>query len=200
MWQLGGKQVVYIHTNNDKAETLFYDRYDRLRKEILDNRSAADVQTLPYFSSVIKEGLRLAMANPTRLSRTVSSSPNGGLKIKIMQEGFLPSSVIIIPAGTNVGISAYTLHFNPKVFPNPHDFLPERWLEPTPEMLRDIIPFGIGPRQCIARNLATAGLFWAIEGLVKSDVLKGARPVKDRVEIFEWFNARVKDRKVELIW
>lgn len=177
-------------------------RYDRLRKEILDNRSAAaDVQTLPYFSSVIKEGLRLAMANPTRLSRIVSSSANG-LKIKLQEGLLLPSSSIIIPAGTNVGISAYTLHFNPKVFPNPHDFLPERWLEPTPEMLRDSIAFGIGPRQCIARNLATAALFWAVEGLVKCDVLKDARPVikKDRIEIFEWFNARVKDRKVELVW
>lgn len=171
-----------------------------MRKEILDNQSAAaDVQTLPYFSGVIKEGLRLAMANPTRLSRIVSS-PNG-LKL----QGLLPSiPSITIPAGTNVGISAYTLHFNPKVFPNPYDFLPERWLEPnvTPEMLRDSIAFGIGPRQCIARNLATAGLFWAVEGLVKGEVLKGARPVvkKDRIEIFEWFNARVKDRKVELVW
>lgn len=162
-------------------------RYDRLRKEILDKRSA-DVQTLPYFSGVIKEGLRLAMANPTRFSRIVSSN---GLEMQ-----GLPS----IPAGTNVGISAYTLHLNPKVFPNPHEFLPERWLEPTPEMLRDSIAFGIGSRQCIARNLATAGLFWSVEGLVKSDVLKGARPVKDRIEILEWFNARVKDRKVELVW
>lgn len=169
-------------------------RYDRLRKEILDNkRSVADVQALPYFSGVIKEGLRLAMANPTRLSRIVSSSSSNGLKM----QGGIPSS---IPAGTNVGISAYTLHFNPKVFPNPHDFLPERWLEPTPEMLRDSIAFGIGPRQCIARNLATAGLFWSVEGLVKSDVLKGARPVKDRIEILEWFNSRVKDKKVELVW
>lgn len=159
-----------------------------MRKEILDNRSA-DVQALPYFSGVIKEGLRLAMANPTRLSRIVSSN---GLKM----QGGLPS----IPAGTNVGMSAYTLHFNPKVFPNPHDFLPERWLEPTPEMLRDSIAFGVGPRQCIARNLATAGLFWSVEGLVKSDVLKGARPVKDRIEILEWFNSRVKGKKVELVW
>lgn len=162
-------------------------RYDRLRKEVLDNPSA-EVQTLPYFSGVIKEGLRLALANPTRLSRIVSSS---GLKMQ-----GLPS----IPAGTCVGISAYTLHLNPNVFPNPHDFLPERWLEPTPEMLRDSIAFGIGPRQCIARNLATAGLFWAVEGLAKSDVLRGARPVKDRIEILEWFNARVKDRKIEFAW
>lgn len=162
-------------------------RYDRLRKEILDNRSA-DVQTLPYFSGVIKEGLRLAMANPTRFSRIVSSN---GLKMQ-----GLPS----IPAGTNVGISAYTLHLNPKVFPNPHEFLPERWLEPTPEMLRDSIAFGIGPRQCIARNLATAGLSWSVKGLMKSDVLKGAKPVKDKIEILEWFNARVKDKKVELVW
>lgn len=162
-------------------------RYDRLRKEILDNQSA-DVQTLPYLSGVVKEGLRLGMANPTRLARIVSSN---GLKVY---------GLLSIPAGTSVGLSAYTLHLNPKVFPNPHEFLPERWLEPTPEMLRDSIAFGIGPRQCIARNLAVSGLFWAVEGLVKSDVLRGARPVRDRIEILEWFNARVKDKKIELVW
>lgn len=162
-------------------------RYNRLRKEILDNQSA-DVQTLPYLSGVIKEGLRLAMANPTRFARIVSSN---GLKV---------NGLPLIPAGTSVGLSAYTLHLNPKVFPSPHEFLPERWLEPTPEMLRDSIAFGIGPRQCIARNLAVAGLFWTVDGLVKSDVLKGARPVKDTIEILEWFNASVKDKRIELVW
>jgi hypothetical protein len=128
------------------------------------------------------------MANPTRLPRVVSP---GGLHIP-----GLPT----IPAGTSVGLSAYTLHFNRNVFPDPQAFTPERWLEPTPEMLRDNIPFGLGPRQCIARTLATAELFWGIEALVKKDVLRGAKAVKKDVEILEWFNSKVKAEKIELVW
>ena len=67
-------------------------------------------------------------------------------------------------------------------------------------MLRDNIPWGIGPRQCIARNLATANLFWAVQALVKRDVLGGASTVEKRVEILEWFNSKVKNQKIELVW
>jgi cytochrome P450 len=162
-------------------------RYDRLRKELLANPTA-DAQTLPYLSAVIKEGLRISMANPTRFPRIVSPS---GLNIP-----GLPS----IPPGASVGLSGYTLHFNANVFPDPHSFVPERWLESTPEMLRDAIPFGIGPRQCIARTLATAELYWGIEALVRKDVLKGARPMKKEIEIVEWFNSKVKEGIVELVW
>lgn len=128
------------------------------------------------------------MANPTRLPRVVAP---GGLQIP-----GLPS----IPQGTSVGLSAYTLHFNADVFPQPREFIPERWLEPTPEMLRDSIPFGIGPRQCIARTLATAELFWGVEALVRKDVLRGAQPVRKKIEIVEWFNSKVKDEKIEFVW
>ena len=156
-------------------------------KEVIDNPSL-DAQSLSYLSGVAKEGLRLSMANPTRLARIVSSS---GLQVQ---------NLPYIPPGASVGLSAYTLHHDGEVFPQPHEFLPERWLEPTPQMLRNSFAFGSGPRQCIARNLATAGIWWAVEALVRSDVLRQAKPVKDRIEIFEWFNARVKDEKVELVW
>jgi cytochrome P450 len=128
------------------------------------------------------------MANPTRLPRVVSTSG--------LQFSDFPS----IPPGVSVGISAYTLHFNADIFSRPHDFVPERWLEATPEMLRDSIPFGIGPRQCIARTLATAELFWAVEALVKRDVLRGAKPMIEKIEILEWFNSKVKEEKIELVW
>lgn len=92
------------------------------------------------------------------------------------------------------------LHHNPDVFPNPHEFLPERWLNATPEMARDSFYFGQGSRQCIARNFAAAGLWWATEALIRSDVLRGARPIKDKIEVLEWFNAKVIDGKIEMRW
>jgi cytochrome P450 len=163
-------------------------RYEKLQKEIEANKTARlDIQSLPYLRGVIREGLRLSMANPTRLPRVV---PPGGFT-------YPPYS---IPAGTNVGVAAYELHLNPAVFSEPEEFRPERWVDASEEMARDWIPFGMGSRACIARNLATVELFMAVERVAESGVLSGARAVGGRIEIMEWFNSKVKGERIELVW
>ena len=67
-------------------------------------------------------------------------------------------------------------------------------------MQRDWIPFGLGPRQCIARNLATQELFLAVRAIAREGVLEGAKAVVKRIEILEWFNSRVKGERMELVW
>lgn len=129
------------------------------------------------------------MANPTRLPHVI---PTGGWSFK----------GISFPAGTLVGCSAYELHLDPTIFPNPFSFQPERWLKGnvTAEAQQSFFAFGAGSRACIARNLAMTELFMATERLVLSDVLKGSTAVQEEVEIFEWFNSSVKGEKIELIW
>lgn len=105
-----------------------------------------------------------------------------------------------IPQNTRVGVAAFELHLNPETFPSPTEFDPERWLKATPEMHRDWLPFGKGARSCIARNLALQEMFIATECIVKSGVLAGAKPVGDKIEIYEWFNSSVKGEKIELMW
>ncbi|KAF2090847.1 cytochrome P450 4A10 [Saccharata proteae CBS 121410] len=159
--------------------------YNRLREEVLASPDA-DPQTLPYLTCVIKETLRISMANPTRLPRVVPPS------------GWTFASTYF-PPGTVVGMQPHTLHFKPEVFPSPFDFIPERWEDPIPEMTRDHIPFGLGSRQCIARNLATAELFWTVREIAIRGVLEGAKP-PDEVRILEWFNSKVVGEKIELTW
>lgn len=65
-------------------------------------------------------------------------------------------------------------------------------------MSRDNIAFGAGTRQCIARNLATAELFWGVEAIVRKDLLKGAKPVESGIAVVQWFNSRIVGGKVEL--
>src|SRR4051812_23780607 len=95
-------------------------RYEMLYSEITSNAKAGsakqEIQSLPYLSGVIKEALRISMANPTRLPHIV---PQGGWTFKSTH----------MPAGSIVGCSAFELHYNPTAFPNPHAFQPERWLE-----------------------------------------------------------------------
>ena len=67
-------------------------------------------------------------------------------------------------------------------------------------MHRDLIPFSLGSRQCIARNLATAELTLALRGIAESGVLDGAKAVGSSIEILEWFNSKVKGEKIEITW
>jgi cytochrome P450 len=162
--------------------------YKKLREEILAaNPSFDDLQSLPYLRGVVKEGLRLSMANPSRLPRVV---PASGWTFK----------GTYFPAGTVVGVQPFSLHFNPEVFENPHEFKPERWENPSEEMLRDAIPFGLGARQCIARNLATVELYCGTERIARTDALSGAKTLKDKVEILEWFNSKVVGERIDIVW
>lgn len=129
----------------------------------------------------------MALINPTRFPRVVGSA------------GLIVDSKSI-PPGSIVGVSALSLLLNRSDFPNPYKFEPERWLNPSPEMIRDSVMFGVGERQCIARDLATAELFWAVDTIVRKDVLRGTRTVKSKIEIVEWFNSKVKGGKIELVW
>ncbi|KAK0258427.1 hypothetical protein LTS09_006686 [Friedmanniomyces endolithicus] len=172
------------------------DVYKLLRDEIAEADAQDPIynpQSLRYLDAVVREGLRIAMANPTRLPRIVP--PQGfAFEASDGRHYFLPS-------GTQVGVQIFTLHFNPKVFPDPHTFRPERWLEiPTPEMQRDWIPFGVGSRQCIARNLATVELFLGVRAIARHNVLAGAEAIGEKVELMEWFNSKIKGEKVELVW
>ncbi|KAI4140454.1 MAG: hypothetical protein LQ341_003837 [Variospora aurantia] len=180
---LGTVLSMIIYYLAKDAETI-----DRLRAEVSNHGcSGVDIQRIPFLQGVIKEGFRLAPANATRFPRVV---PSMGWQFN----GYY------FPPGTVVGIANPQLFSDPDVYNEPMAFRPERWLDPSAKMQRDLVPFGLGIRQCIAKNLATAALFMAVEKVVESDVLKGAKPVKDPIEFWEWFNVAAKGNKVELVW
>lgn len=142
------------------------------------------------------------MANPTRFPRVVP--PSGWTFTTSTTSSSSPQpETYHFPPSTIVGLQPFTLHFNPLVFPDPFTFKPSRWLaenNPTPEMQRDAIPFGLGPRQCIARNLAQMELFLAVRSLARAGVLEGARAVGERIVYKEWFNSHILGDRIEILW
>ncbi|KAJ7210978.1 cytochrome P450 [Mycena rebaudengoi] len=58
---------------------------------------------------------------------------------------------ITLEPGTRVAVDVVGLHYNPKYFPEPEEFLPDRWYE-VPES--DLSMFSLGPRACIGRRFA----------------------------------------------
>ncbi|KAH7318302.1 cytochrome P450 CYP684A2 [Stachybotrys elegans] len=101
----------------------------------------ADLRGLSVLDNVIHEALRLFPAVPTIMRREV---PAGGATLA----GYF------FEAGTIVGAQPYTMHRDPYIFPDPEEFKPSRWNEPTKAMNDALFTFGRGSRVCLGKNLA----------------------------------------------
>ncbi|HYM00645.1 MAG TPA: cytochrome P450, partial [Blastocatellia bacterium] len=103
--------------------------------------SAQDVKKLPYTEMVLSESMRLYPP-----AWTLGREALEDYRIKNQT---LPKSSIVL-------MSQYVTHRDPRFFPEPDRFIPERW---TPEAIAlrprfSYFPFGGGPRLCIGEPFA----------------------------------------------
>jgi cytochrome P450 len=56
---------------------------------------------------------------------------------------------VLVPAGSSVVVCIQHLHMDPEFFPEPHKFIPERFLPDKKLHPFSYIPFSAGPRNCI---------------------------------------------------
>ena len=114
----------------------------RLQEEIdsLDKTSLSSLEKLPLLTATIKEGLRLSHGVLGRLPRI---APSGGWTFEGTH----------VPAGTIISSSAPVVHTDPTIFPNPHIFVPDRWLREdgtyNVAMEQHLVAFSKGQRSCI---------------------------------------------------
>jgi cytochrome P450 len=68
------------------------------------------------------------------------------------------------PPQTPVSTTQKLIHDNPSVFPNPREFIPERWLDPAERkrLEKYFQPFGRGSRSCLGIHLAYSSLYLSI--------------------------------------
>ncbi len=92
-----------------------------------------------YMQAVISETLRVRPVVPMVVRVLQDSLDVGGREL---------------PRGTRVVPSIYLTNLNPKVYKEPREFMPERFLEKAPETF-SWIPFGGGIRRCIGASFAT---------------------------------------------
>ena len=140
---------------------------DQLRDELRNVSATAKYQTLkdlPILDAVVHEGLRLHPPVPASLPRIVPSS--GGQLCGY----FVPPKAI-------VSMQCYTTQRDPKVFPNPAVFAPDRWLSktgPTEDMKSMFMPFSRGTRGCLGSHLAMMQLKLTTGTFIKDFVVTGA--------------------------
>ena len=96
---------------------------------------------MKYMDMVIDETLRMYPPAP-RLDRVASEDYEyEGIKIK---------------KGQVVAVQIYALHHNPEIYPNPEEFIPERFSDENKKSRESVayLPFGAGPRNCIGMRFA----------------------------------------------
>ncbi|KAI2805260.1 Cytochrome P450 4V2 [Blomia tropicalis] len=100
-----------------------------------------DCRQMKYLEMVIKESLRLYPSVPF-------------IGRKITKE--FTANGYSVPAGCTCAIFIYFLHRDPKIFPHPERFIPERFEPDAPihKMPYAYMPFSAGPRNCIGQKFA----------------------------------------------
>ncbi|KAF0304137.1 Cytochrome P450 3A31 [Amphibalanus amphitrite] len=148
------------------------------------------IQDMPYLDRVISETLRL-YPPATRMERVCA------------KEYTLPDTDIQIPAGTLVYMPVFAMHRDPELYPDPLQFDPDRFLPEEKEKRHPCayIPFGNGPRNCIAMRFALFEAKVALVSVLRELTLKPApeTPPHPMPLDPDAFLTTPKDRKVPLL-
>ncbi len=127
--------------------------------QVNDNPSAE------YVDAIAKETLRLRPVVPA-VARKLKAP---------MQFGDY-----LLPAGVHIAPSIYLLHRRPDLYPNPTEFIPERFLGKSPGTY-EWIPFGGGIRRCLGASFALMELNVVLKTILDNVKLKPARGTSEGV-------------------
>lgn len=212
--ELIAESITMLDAGNDTTQTsltnciyhlaLYPDKQQKLHNILAREIPAADpakptarysdkLQHIPYLRACLDESFRCRPPVASGLPRRTVE----------------PGSTIaghFIPAGTTVSMPLYTLHRNRTLFKEAEVFIPERWLAENDEgrggyvtdaqesknLKHFVLPFSLGGRACIGRNLAYMELSMVIAALVLGFEWS-LKEASAEMEMVERFNCNPKE-------
>jgi cytochrome P450 len=134
------------------------EKLERLRTEV---EAGADDA---YLTATIQETLRLRPVIVLVARRLTQPVEIGGYRL---------------PAGVTVTPCIHLIHRDPRIYPEPEAFRPERFLD-NPPGTYTWIPFGGGVRRCLGASFAQFEMAVVLRELVKRHQIRPARPRSER--------------------
>ncbi|XP_046666471.1 probable cytochrome P450 6a21 [Homalodisca vitripennis] len=141
---------------NPTASTISFALYEIARNEYLQNRLQEEIKTsvikhrgwnyvafkgMVYLDQIIQEVLRLY---------TFSSS----VTLLVTEPYTIPGTQITLERGMLVFIPVSAIHRDPQYYPSPEQFNPDRFAGNNYKPSATFLPFGHGPKICIAVKFA----------------------------------------------
>ncbi|XP_041353886.1 cytochrome P450 2B4-like [Gigantopelta aegis] len=114
-----------------------------------------DKNSMPFTWATIFEIQRFADIAPLSVAHGLSRDGQIG-------QFFIPQDALVIP-------NIHSVHFDPQIFKNPNKFQPDRFINEQGKVNvpREFIPFSLGPRECLGKNVAKMELFIFFASMIK---------------------------------
>ncbi|XP_059104984.1 cytochrome P450 3A41-like [Peromyscus eremicus] len=141
---------------------------------VLPNKAPATYEVLvemEYLDMVVNETMRLYPV---------------GNRINRLSKKDAEINGVFIPKGTVVVIPIYVLHQDPRYWPEPEKFRPERFSKENKDRINPYtyLPFGYGPRNCIGMRFALINMKLAIVKILQNFSLHPCEETEVRQNIF----------------
>ena len=151
----------------------------------------SDINKLVYLQAIVKETLRLYPPSPIITFRAAMNDCTF-------------SCGYHIPAGTHLMVNAWKIHRDGRVWDDPHDFKPQRFLTTYKHVdVRgqnfELVPFSSGRRACPGASLALRVVHLTLATLLHSfDIASPMNQVVDMTESFGLTNLKATPLQVLL--
>ncbi|XP_060518378.1 cytochrome P450 4d2-like [Cylas formicarius] len=134
--------ILYELSKNSSVQSKLYEEIiEHFGHTMTSNLTIKDISDLKYLDMVCKEGLRMYPSVPFVMRK--------------VEEEFVLDG-ITIPRDTILTVLIFMLHYDPDIYPNPEEFIPERFSVEN-QMKRgpyDYVPFSAGARNCVGQKFA----------------------------------------------
>ncbi|XP_046395180.1 methyl farnesoate epoxidase-like [Ischnura elegans] len=142
--------LLYMILNPDIQKKVQDELDEVIGKDRLPSFQDRDSHLIPYTEATVLEILRSSTVVPL----SVPHAP-------LMAQKDIEFRGYVIPKDSTILVNLHQLHHDPKIWGDPENFRPERFLNAEGKVIRNeaYMPFGVGKRSCLGEALARNNVY-----------------------------------------
>ncbi|XP_045609181.1 cytochrome P450 9e2 [Procambarus clarkii] len=153
------QSVMFLIAGYDTtASTLAFSSYLLAKNPTHQQRLRQEVEDMvKEHGNITYQGIMEAKYLDACLQETLRLYPPATFAERLCTKNYkIPGTELILRAGDLVTVPIWSLHHDPRYWPEPEEFQPDRFLPENKTHIKSFthLPFGMGPRNCIAMRFA----------------------------------------------